>query len=211
LVFAEDWVYVTGRRDFISDIARTMPEASRGEISTQVLTSGPDSSWEAIHRLHVGLIHAARHRVWLVTPYFVPGEAAMMALTSSALGGVDVRLMVPRMSDSRLVTLAARSYYDDLLAAGVKVYEYGPRMLHTKALLVDDASVIVGSANFDHRSFRLNFEVSVLFQDRGLGEQMAKLIKGEFANAPRVRADRHRPLFSSRLPEALARLMSPLL
>ena len=119
--------------------------------------------------------------------------------------------MVPRMSDSRLVTLAARSYYDDLLAAGVKIYEYGPRMLHTKALLVDDASVIVGSANFDHRSFRLNFEVSVLFQDRGLGEQMAKLIEGEFSSAPRVRTDRHRPLFRSRLPEALARLMSPLL
>jgi len=211
LVFAEDWVYVTGQRDFISDIARTLPEAVAGDISAQVLTSGPDSSWEAIHRLHVGLIHAARERVWLVTPYFVPGEAAMMALTSAALGGIDVRLMVPRMSDSRLVTLAARSYYDDLLAAGVKIYEYGPRMLHTKALLVDNASVIVGSANFDHRSFRLNFEVSVLFQDRSLGERMAKLIEGEFANAPRVRADRRRPLFGSRLPEALARLMSPLL
>lgn len=211
LVFAEDWVYVTGRRDFISDIARTMPEASPGAISAQVLTSGPDSSWEAIHRLHVGLIHAARHRVWLVTPYFVPGEAAMMALTSAALGDLDVRLMVPKMSDSQLVTLAARSYYDDLLAAGVKIYEYGPRMLHTKALLVDDASVIIGSANFDHRSFRLNFEVSVLFQDRGLGEQVATLIEGEFTSAPRVRADRQRPLFSTRLPEALARLLSPLL
>lgn len=210
-VFAEDWVYVTGQRDFISDIARTLPGASPGAISAQVLTSGPDSSLEAIHRLHVSLIHAARDRVWLVTPYFVPGEAAMMALTSAALGGLDVRLMVPRMSDSRLVTLAARSYYDDLLATGVKIYEYGPRMLHTKALLVDDASVIVGSANFDHRSFRLNFEISVLFQDRELGGRIAKLIEGEFASAPRVRADRQQPLFGSRLPEALARLMSPLL
>jgi cardiolipin synthase A/B len=211
LVFAEDWVYVTGSRDFISDIARTLPEAASGAISAQVLTSGPDSSWEAIHRLHVGLIHAARQRVWLTTPYFVPGEAAMMALTSAALGGLDVRLMVPRMSDSRLVTLAARSYFDDLLAAGVKIYEYGPRMLHTKALLVDDASVIIGSANFDHRSFRLNFEVSVLFQDRGIGERLAALIEGDFAHAPRVRADRPRPLLAIRLPEALARLMSPLL
>ena len=211
LVFAEDWVYATGDRDFISDIARTLPAASPGEISAQVLTSGPDSSWEAIHRLHVGLIHAARQRVWLTTPYFVPGEAAMMALTSAALGGLDVRLMVPRISDSRLVTLAARSYFDDLLAAGVKVYEYGPRMLHTKALLVDDASVIIGSANFDHRSFRLNFEVSVLFQDRSIGERLATLIEGEFAHAPRVRADRRRQLFATRLPEALARLMSPLL
>lgn len=84
-------------------------------------------------------------------------------------------------------------------------------MLHTKALLVDDASVIVGSANFDHRSFRLNFEVSVLFQNHGIGERLAKLIEGEFAYAPRVRADRPRPLFGARLPEALARLMSPLL
>ena len=211
LVFSEDWVYATGQRDFISEVARTLPASSPGEISAQVLTSGPDSSWEAIHRLHVSLIHAARERVWLITPYFVPGEAAMMALCSSGLAGLDVRLMVPRMSDSRLVTLAARSYFDDLLAAGVKIYEYGPRMLHTKALLVDDASVIVGSANFDHRSFRLNFEVSVLFQDRGLGDRVAKLIEGEFASAPRVRTDRQRPLFATRLPEALARLMSPLL
>ncbi len=211
LVFAEDWVYATGRRDFISDIARTLPASEAGAISAQVLTSGPDSSWEAIHRMHVSLIHAARERVWLVTPYFVPGEAAMMALTSAALGGLDVRLIVPRMSDSQLVTMAARSYYDDLLAAGVKIYEYGPRMLHTKALLVDTCSVIIGSANFDHRSFRLNFEVSMLFQDCTVGERLAKLIEGEFANAPRVRGERQRSLFRSRLPEALARLMSPLL
>lgn len=92
LVFTEDWIYVTNTREFISDIARTMPTPEAGGISAQVLTSGPDSSWEAIHRLHVSLIHAARERVWLVTPYFVPGEAAMMALTSAALGGVDVRL-----------------------------------------------------------------------------------------------------------------------
>lgn len=211
LVFAEDWVYATGRRDFISDIARTLPESEAAGISAQVLTSGPDSSWEAIHRMHVSLIHTARERVWLVTPYFVPGEAAMMALTSAALGGLDVRLIVPRMSDSRLVTMAARSYYDDLLAAGVKIYEYGPRMLHTKALLVDASSVIIGSANFDHRSFRLNFEVSMLFQDETVGARLAKLIEGEFASAPRVRDDRHRSLFRTRLPEALARLMSPLL
>jgi cardiolipin synthase A/B len=211
LVFAEDWVYATGDRSFISEVARTLPEPEAGTISAQVLTSGPDSSWEAIHRLQVGLIHAARERVWLVTPYFVPGEAAMMALTSAALGGLDVRLMVPRMSDSKLVTLAARSYYDDLLDAGVKIYEYGPRMLHTKALLVDEASTMFGSSNFDHRSFRLNFEVGVLFQDRDLGARLAKLIEGEFVRAPRVRKDRQRRLFRSRLPEALARLMSPLL
>lgn len=211
VVFVEDWAYATERRDFVGDIARGMPDAQAGPIDTQVLTSGPDTPWEAIHRLHVGAIHAASQRIWLVTPYFVPGEAAMMALTSAALAGLDVRLLVPKMSDSKLVTYCVRSYYDELMAAGVKIYEYGPRMLHTKALLVDDQTVIVGSANFDHRSFRLNFEVSVLFHDAAIAAQLARLIESEFAHAPRVRDERDRPLLRARLPEALARLMSPLL
>ena len=211
VVFVEDWAYVTRTRDWVGDVARAMPEPRPGPIDTQVLTSGPDSAWEAIHRLHVGAIHAASRRVWLVTPYFVPGEAAMMALTSAALAGLDVRLLVPKMSDSKLVTWCVRSYYDELLAAGVKVYEYGPRMLHSKALLVDDALALIGSANFDHRSFRLNFEVSVLFNDAGVAAELAQLVEREFAHAPRVRNDRERPLLRSRLPEALARLISPLL
>ncbi|MBP7788798.1 phospholipase D-like domain-containing protein, partial [Thermomonas sp.] len=190
---------------------RAMPPPAHGPVHAQVLTSGPDSDWEAIHRLHVGAIHAAKRRVWLVTPYFVPGEAAMMALTSAGFGGLDVRLLVPKTSDSTLVTYAARSYFDSLLEAGVKVYEYGPRMLHTKALLVDDELALVGSANFDHRSFRLNFEVCLLIRDAGVAGDLAKLIEGEFAQAPRVRADRERPLWRARLPEAFARLLSPLL
>ncbi|TYT27573.1 cardiolipin synthase [Luteimonas viscosa] len=210
-VFAEDWAYATGQRDFIGEVARQTPAMPRGAVRAQVITSGPDSSWEAIHRAHVGAIHAAKHRVWLTTPYFVPGEAAMMSLTSAALAGLDVRLLVPRMSDSRLVTLAARSYFGPLLVAGVKVYEYGPRMLHTKSLLVDDTLALIGSANFDHRSFRLNFEVSVLFDDAGIAGALARLVEGELAHAPRVRQGRHRGLLTARLPEALARLMSPLL
>ena len=207
LVFIEDWAYATGAAPLRP--TDTPPQA--GRIAAQVLVSGPDSSWEAIHRLHVGAIHAARHRVWLATPYFVPGEAAMMALTSAALGGLDVRLLVPKLSDSRLVTYAARSYFDELLAAGVKIHEYGPRMLHTKALLCDDDLAIVGSANFDHRSFRLNFEVSVMFHDASIASQLAELLHGECSRAPRVRDDRSRSLWRIRLPEALARLVSPLL
>jgi cardiolipin synthase len=211
VVFVEDWAYATRTRDFISSVAMAMPPARAGDIQAQVVTSGPDSPWEAIHRVHVGAIHAARERVWLVTPYFVPGGAALMALTSAAMAGLDTRLLVPRMSDSRLVTYAARSYFDELMAAGVKVYEYGPRMLHTKALLVDDNVAIIGSANFDARSFRLNFEVSVLFRDVAVAAELAQLIEGEFAHAPRVREQRAQPLWSVRLPEALARVLSPLL
>jgi cardiolipin synthase len=118
---------------------------------------------------------------------------------------------VPKVCDSKLVTLAARSYFDELLVAGVKIHEYGPRMLHSKALLCDDDLAIIGSANFDHRSFRLNFEVSVMFRDAGVGAELARLIQGECNLAPRVRDDRARPLWGTRVPEALARLVSPVL
>ena len=211
VLFVEDWAYATGQRDFIASVARAMPPRSPGPIAAQVLGSGPDSPWESIHRLHVGAIHHASRRVWLATPYFVPGEAALMALTSAALGGLDVRVLVPRRSDSMPVTWAARSYFDELIAAGVRIYEYGPRMLHTKAMLVDDDIAIFGSANFDSRSFRLNFEVSVLFRDAAIAAELAQLFEHELASAPRVRADRPTPLWSVRLPEALARLLSPLL
>jgi len=216
-VFVEDWAYATGKppaalaAEPSTPVDTSGPVASARRIPAQVLVSGPDSPWETIHRLHVAAIHAAKRRVWLMTPYFVPGEAAKMALTSAALGGLDVRLLVPRMSDSRLVTLAARSYYDTLLKAGVRVHEYGPRLLHSKALLVDDTLALIGSANFDHRSFRLNFEVTMLFIDTGVAGELARLIEAECARAPQVREDRARPLLTVRLPEALARLLSPLL
>jgi cardiolipin synthase len=211
LVFVEDWAYATGERNFISAVTAGTPAPSPGPLPVQVLTSGPDSSWEAIHRMHVAAIHAAHRRVWLTTPYFVPSEAALLALTSAALAGLDVRLLVPRRCDSLFVTLAARSYFDELHAAGVKVYEYGPRMLHSKALLVDESLAIVGSANFDHRSFSLNFEVSMLFDDPAIAGELARFIESEFGRAPRVREDRPRPLWTVRLPEALARLLAPLL
>lgn len=210
--FLEDWAYATGDDAFLEAMAAMrLPPPPEGTISAQVVTAGPDNPWEPIHRMKVNAIHNAHKRVWLMTPYFVPGEAAMMALTSAALSGIDVRVMVPRRSDSMLVTLAARSYFDTLLDAGVKVYEYGPRMLHTKALLVDDNVTIIGTANFDNRSFRLNFEVAVLFDDEGLATQMADLYVSEMERAPAVARHRAQPLFTARLPEGLARLMSPLL
>lgn len=213
-VFVEDWLYASGHRreNFQGTVLWAADtEPGPGQIAAQVLTSGPDSEWEAIHRLQVSAIYEARQRVWLVTPYFVPGEAAMMALTSAALAGLDVRLLVPKQSDSRVVTYAARSYFDELLAARVKVYEYGPRMLHTKALLCDEALAVLGSANFDHRSFRLNFEVALLFREPSFNARLSQLLEGEFAAATPVQAARNRSLWRNRLPEALARLGSPLL
>ncbi len=215
LVFLEDWIYATGQGQ--QNFQRTdlfpanVPSRAQGKIRAQVLVSGPDSAWEPIHRLHVAAIQEARERVWLVTPYFVPGEAARMALTSAALGGLDTRLMVPRLSDSKFVTLAARSYFDELLEAGVRIYEYGPRMLHSKAFIADDDTCIVGTANFDHRSFRLNFELSMMYNDRQLTGELAALLRAEFDSATEVQLNRQRSLWRERLPEAIARLASPLL
>ena len=208
LAFLEDWHYATGvaLRD-----AQLWPEAAQGTVVAQVLTSGPDSPLEAIHRVQVEAIHQANRRVWLVTPYFVPGEAARMALTSAALRGLDVRVVVPARSDSRIVSAAARSYYDELLSTGVRVFEYGPRMLHSKALLIDDDTGLFGSANFDHRSFRLNFELCLLVHDAGVAGELERQVKKDLAHCREVVADRARAPFARRLGDACARLFSPLL
>ena len=208
LAFLEDWHYATGTalRD-----DRFWPEAPAGDVLVQVVPAGPDSPWEAIHRVQVEAVHQANRRVWLVTPYFVPGEAARMALTSAALRGLDVRVIVPAKSDSIIATAAARSYYDDLLAAGVRVFEYGPRMLHTKGLLVDDDLCLLGSANFDHRSFRLNFELSLLMHGREMASSLEAVLEDDLRHSTEVRTDRPIAAFGPRLGEACARLLSPLL
>ena len=208
LAFLEDWHYATGvaLRD-----QRLWPELERGEVLVQVLPSGPDSPWEAIHRVQVEAVHQANRRVWLVTPYFVPGEAARMALTSAALRGLDVRVIVPARSDSLIVSAAARSYYDDLLTAGVRVFEYEPRMLHSKALLLDEDLCVIGSANFDHRSFRLNFELSLLMHGRELASTLEASLREDLGHCREITTDRPAAPFPRRLGEACARLLSPLL
>jgi cardiolipin synthase len=208
LVFLEDWHYATGTalRD-----ERLWPTLASGPILAQVLPAGPDSPWEAIHRAQVEAIHQANRRVWLVTPYFVPGEAAKMALTSAALRGLDVRVMAPAKSDSFVVGAAGRSYYDELVAAGVRVFEYMPRMLHSKALLLDDDTVVIGTANFDHRSFRLNFEIAVLLHDQALGDALKAVYEKDLADCREFKSDHPKTPFGRRLGEACARLLSPIL
>lgn len=208
LAFLEDWAYATGTalRD-----EKLWPEPREGTMLAHALPSGPDSVWESIHRVKVEAIHQADKRVWLVTPYFVPGEAARMALTSAAMRGLDVRLVVPAKSDSILVSAAARSYYDELLASGVRLFEYQPRMLHTKALLVDEHTCVLGSANFDHRSFRLNFELSLLLHDRDLAKELEQEMEATLAQCREVKAGDPPLPFLRRLADNATRLLSPVL
>jgi cardiolipin synthase len=206
LAFVEDWAYATSCAIKEPEL---WPALAPGPIRTQVLPAGPDSPWETIHRVQLAAIYQARHRIWLATPYFIPGEAARMALTSAALRGVEVRILVPECSDSYLTTLAARSYFDELISAGAHVLEY-QGMLHTKALLIDDDICILGSSNFDYRSFRLSFELCVMFEDAEVTGALAAILSRDLIAAKEVAGARNLA-FRARLAEAGARLLSPLL
>lgn len=208
VAWLEDWQYVTKKT--VTDDA-LFAEPAPGSIRAQVIPAGPDNDWEPIHRTQVEAIHRAEERVWLATPYFVPSRAALFALEGAAMRGLDVRVMVPKRSDSRLVTAAARSYFDKLLKAGVRVYEFGPRMLHSKVLLVDDELAMVGTSNFDTRSFSLNFEIVMLFCDHGVAKALEASLVADMALAGEVTAESRKPPFLSRLSEATARLFSPML
>jgi cardiolipin synthase len=208
LAWLEDWHYVTGRTLAPDDV---LGPPAPGPILCQVIPAGPDNPLEPIHRMHVEAIYRSERRVWLSTPYFVPSLAALFALEAAAMRGLDVRLIVPKRSDSRVVSAAARSYFDALLKAGVKVYEYGPRMLHTKALLVDEDLALIGSSNFSSRSFRLNFELSVLFCDAGVAADLERVMRADFAAAHQRSPRKKKSAFLPRLGESVARLFSPLL
>jgi cardiolipin synthase A/B len=208
VAWLEDWHYCTGRS---LPVAEVVKPCTVGPIAAQVIPAGPDNEWEPIHRLQVQAINGADKRVWLATPYFVPTRAALFALEGAAMRGLDVRVVVPKESDSTLVTAAARSYFDRLLRAGVRVYEYGPRMLHGKALLLDDTEALIGTANFDTRSFSLNFEILMLFRDKGVAAALEKNFVADMEGSVEVTKDAPRPGFASRLGQAAARLFAPVL
>ena len=208
IAWLEDWHYVTGKSVKDEGVLAAPVE---GKISVQVIPAGPDNGWEPVHRTQVQAIHGAAQRVWLATPYFVPSRAALFALEGAAMRGLDVRVMVPKHTDSKLVTPAARSYFDKMLQAGVRIYEYGPRMLHTKALLVDDEVAIIGTSNFDTRSFSLNFEIVLMFCDKTVARKLAAGLTDDLEAAKEVKATKRKRPFLSRLIEAIARLFSPIL
>ena len=207
-VFLKDWHYAEG--DPPAREEELLPELPPGRLPVQIVSSGPDSDTEAIHRAMIDALSRARERVWLATPYFVPTESALNAITNAAYRGVQVKLIVPERSDSRIVTAAARSYYHELQDAGVLVFEYRGRMFHAKTLLVDQLYGMVGSANFDSRSFRLNFEVAAVVLERGFNQRLAEIFEADLSKCRLVPVDRRSPP-PQRLFEAVARLASPLL
>lgn len=188
------------------------PPAPGGNVSLQIFPSGPGFSFQDIEPIMLAAIYGARSEILVTTPYFVPGEPLVTALRSAAARGVEVHLVLPRRCDSRLAHFASASYFDDLLSAGVVIHHFTSGLLHTKSLAIDGEIALMGSVNLDLRSFRLNFELSVLVYDRAFALQLRGLQQGYVASSQRLELDawRQRPAWR-RIAENTAQLASPLL
>lgn len=189
------------------------PPTSLGPL-VQIIPSGPDLPvGSVLASQFTAAIALAQRRALITTPYLIPDEPLMLVLRTAAMRGVDVRLLVPdpHRNDSRLVALAAQSYYDDLLEAGCRIYEYIPGMLHAKYLIADDVAAI-GSANMDIRSFHINYEITAMFYDAHLTEDLVAVFLADLREAREVRpAARQNLSLGQRLFEGGARVLSPLL
>jgi len=209
-VFAEDWHFATGH-DPVTDDWFPDQEAV-GDATVQIVASGPDTDTQPIHLIFFAAITGARKRVWLTTPYFVPDLAVRVALQSAALRGIDVRLLLPFHSDMRLVLHAGRSYYDELLEAGVRIFEYSDGILHAKTMVVDDTWATVGSSNMDIRSFSLNFEVNAAIYGPEFANELGKVFLKDLQKAQEItQAELLGHSVWRKIVQNLARMLSPLL
>jgi cardiolipin synthase len=172
-VFAADWE--SERGDDIGDLLQDdaePPAAADPGIAAQVIATGPNVRYAAMTACFTALIHSARRELVVTTPYFVPDEQLLFALLDCARRGVATVMIVPHRNDSRVVAGASRSYYADLVDAGVKLYEYRPGLLHAKTMVVDGEVALIGSANLDRRSFELNFENNILLRDKAFAAEL---------------------------------------
>ncbi len=209
-VFVDDWHFSTNE-DLAAD--RYFPAPSpAGDKLVQIVASGPDHRPHVMHQLLYAALADARHSVSLITPYFVPDHAMLMALQSAAYRGVRVRLLLPARSDHWFVLWAGRSFYHELFDAGIEVYEYDRGMLHSKVAIIDRRWAMVGSANMDVRSFRLNFELTSLIYD-AIAAEALQLDFDTLREAARrvVLNDIESWNYRETLAAGLARLASPIL
>jgi cardiolipin synthase len=220
-VFADDWFFATGENLAAPDFfAATISDPAAGgrtggagrKAACAIVAGGPDTRFSTTHDSLFIAINRARRRILITTPYLVPGPAMLAALRTAAFRGVDVQLLVPRSPDVPFTYLAGRSYYPDLLAGGVRVFEYLAGALHRKLWLFDDDLSVVGSANLDTRSFRLNFEISCWILARAVNERLAAVFANDRQLSDEVTVERvQRAGHVQQLKEAVINLVSPLL
>jgi len=210
-VFLLDWYFVSKRN--LHDQDRYFPPVEITDRHLmQIVTSGPDSDWASIMQTFFSAIATAQSYIYISTPYFLPNESILTAMRTAALSGVDVRMLLPKHSDSRLVRWSSFSYIGLLLDAGVKVYLYSKGFTHSKLIMVDDAFCSIGTANMDIRSFDQNFEVNALIYDQRLTIAMRDVFMNDIKDLECINIDdwdnRPRWVF---FRESVARLFSPLL
>jgi cardiolipin synthase len=211
--FLENWAFATRRAGWsgtLGDLRRRFfPPDEGGDRVVQIVSSGPDQEVPAVESLYFAALAGARERAWITTPYLVPSEPLLGALASAALRGVDVQLLLPRRTDSRLVDAAGRTFHDELVAAGARIHLYGPPMLHAKTCVIDRDLAIVGSANLDNRSMRLNFEVVAAIYGGPTAGELAALFEEDRARArPKSWLEAKAP-WGRRLAASAARLLAP--
>jgi cardiolipin synthase len=180
-LFIGDWTTETGE-DISHLLEQPLPPSQPG-FAAQVVGTGPTIRFSAMPEMFETLMYTARRELVISTPYYVPDEAMQAGLCASARRGVDTTIIFPARNDSWIVGAASRSYYGDLLAAGVRIFEYEGGLLHTKSLTLDGDITLIGSANMDRRSFELNYENNILFYDQSLTATMRERQNSYIANS----------------------------
>ena len=213
-LFLCDWNFCAN--DNLQPTREFFPEFSKlkyeGNKVVQIAASGPDSERPTILLAILQAITLASKEILITTPYFIPGESILDALMGAALGGVKVKILVPGISDSKIVNAAAFSYYDDLLSAGAEIYLYRKGFIHSKTLVTDNKIAMIGTANMDHRSFDLNFEVNAIVYDEEVAKELRDVFFKDIEEAEKIDAVvwNKRPVIKQ-LGEKCARLVSPML
>ncbi len=213
-LFLCDWNFCA--KDSVQPDGKYFPREkdfpANGNKVVQIAASGPDSDTPTIMFSLLQAINLATKEILITTPYFIPGDSMIDALIIAALSGISVKLLVPGISDSWLVNLAARSYYDDLLNAGVEIYQYKKGFVHAKTMVTDGSIAIIGTANMDQRSFDLNFEVNAFVYDTDIANQLRNIFFDDLKDAQIIDVTKwnERPWYKL-LTEQAARLISPLL
>ncbi len=209
LIFAEDWHWAT-REDITPDLTWT-PQHTEDDAVGLIVATGPGDLTETGSLMFFSAITAAKTRVWIASPYFIPDIDITAALRNAALRGVDVRLLVPEVVDHWMPWLAAYAYFDDVTEAGGKIYRYTDGFMHQKAFVVDDTIAAVGTTNLDNRSFRLNFEAMAVLFDAPFAHAVAAMLEEDFKRADRLDRTLADQPARIRYGAPLARLFSPLL
>ncbi|NHO65708.1 cardiolipin synthase [Aestuariicella hydrocarbonica] len=162
LSFIQDWHWAT---ETILNLNWDVPDVAPGKSAALILPTGPADELESASLMFTQAINSARSRIWIASPYFIPDRSVLNALQLAGLRGVDVRILIPEMPDHYLVYLAGFSYLEEAGLTGVRFFRYADGFLHEKAMLIDERVATIGTANFDNRSFRLNFEITAVIAD----------------------------------------------